>query len=32
MKANWGTSEGIAELSPLIDEFVAQSDDYPLSS
>jgi hypothetical protein len=31
MKANWGTSEGIAELSPLIDEFVAQSDEYPLS-
>jgi hypothetical protein len=28
---NWSTTEGVAELSQLIDEFVAQSDDYPLS-
>jgi hypothetical protein len=28
---NWSTTEGMAELSPLIDEFVAQSDGYPLS-
>lgn len=28
---NWSTTEGMAELSPLIDEFVAQSDVYPLS-
>jgi hypothetical protein len=27
---NWSTPEGVAELSPLIDEFVAQSDEYPL--
>jgi hypothetical protein len=28
----WRSPEGVAELSPLIDEFVAQSDDYPLSN
>lgn len=27
----WYTPEGVAELSRLIDEFVAQSDEYPLS-
>jgi hypothetical protein len=29
---NWSTPEGVAELSPLIDEFVAQSDVYPLGN
>lgn len=28
---SWSTPEGVAELSTLIDEFVAQSDVYPLS-
>ena len=28
---NWTSREGVAELSLLIDEFVAQSDEYPLS-
>jgi hypothetical protein len=28
---NWNSPDGVAELSPLIDEFVAQSDEYPLS-
>jgi ABC-type transport system substrate-binding protein len=32
LRENWDTPEGVAELSPLIDEFVAQSDDYPLSN
>ena len=27
---NWFTSEGVAQLSQLVDEFVAQSDEYPL--
>jgi hypothetical protein len=29
---NWHSPEGVAELSQLIDEFVAQSDEFPLSS